>query len=77
MADSYNMLVVKLFNNAEGASRYLQDIKDNSDEILSGIAPAQYRMMIISRDNLGILLERKELTPYYLFYLQHYTGQEQ
>ena len=77
MADSYNMLVVKLFNNAEGASRYLQDIKGNSDEILSGIAPAQYRMMIISRDNLGILLERKELTPYYLFYQQHYLGQEQ
>ena len=77
MADSYNMLVVKLFNNAEAASRYLRDIRDNSDEILPGIAPAQYRMMIISRDNLGILLERKELTPYYLFYQQHYLGQEQ
>jgi len=77
MADSYNMLVVKLFNNAEAASRYLQDIRDNSNEILSGIAPAQSRMMIISRDNFGILSERKELTPYYLFYQQHYLGQEQ
>jgi hypothetical protein len=71
------MLVVKLFNNAEAASRYLQDIRENSNEILSGIAPAQYRMMIISRDNFGILSERKELTPFYLFYRQHYSGQEQ
>lgn len=76
MVDSYNTLVVKLFNNAEAASRYLQGIRENRDSILAGIAPSQYRMMIISRDNFRILSQRKELTPYYLFYLKHYLRQE-
>ncbi|MCD4711043.1 MAG: tetratricopeptide repeat protein [Bacteroidales bacterium] len=76
MVDSYNMLIVKLFINAEAASRYLRDIRENRDSILAGIAPSQYRMMIISRDNFEVLLERKELTPYYLFYLKHYLMQE-
>jgi hypothetical protein len=31
--------------------------------------------MIISLDNFGTLSERKELTPYYLFYLKHYLNQ--
>jgi TolA-binding protein len=76
MNDSYNTLIVKLFNNAEGASRYLQDIERNTESILNGLAPSQYRMMIISLDNFGTLEERKELTPYYLFYLNRYFIQE-
>jgi len=76
MTDSYNALVVSRFNNAEGASRYLQDIQQNSDTILTGITASQYRMMIISTDNYQILSEDKELMPYYLFYMKHYLLQE-
>jgi tetratricopeptide (TPR) repeat protein len=73
MADSYNVLVVKLFNNAEAASRYYRVLQENRDSILSGMAPSQYRMMIISLDNYTILTQRKELIPYYLFYQKHYS----
>ena len=76
MLDSYNLLVVRLFNNSESAFRYLRDIEENNESILSGLVPSQYRMMIISQDNFGILSERKELTPYYLYYQNHYLNQE-
>jgi tetratricopeptide (TPR) repeat protein len=76
MLDSYNILIVKLFNNFESAFRYLADIEANRESVLSGLSPSQYRMMIISPDNFGILSERKELTPYYLFYQKHYLNQE-
>lgn len=76
MNDSYNILIVRLFNNAEGASRYLQDIRENRDTIVKGLEQSQYRMMIISLDNFGTLTERKELTPYYLFYRERYLNQE-
>jgi len=76
MADSYNILIVKLFNNAEGASRYLRDIEQNHDTILREMEESQYRIMIISLDNFGVLSERKEITPYYLFYLNSYFNQE-
>ena len=77
MLDSYNTLVVKLFNNAEGASRYLRDIEENRDTVLQEIPPSLYRMMIISEANFVTLTERKELTPYYLFYQKHYLKQEE
>ena len=76
MTDSFNALVVSRFNNAQGASRYLLDIQQNSGTILSGIEASQYRLMIISRDNYQILSEDKELMPYYLFYMKHYLLQE-
>ena len=76
MTDSFNALVVSRFNNAQGASRYLRDIQQNSGTILSGIEASQYRLMIISRDNYQILSEDKELMPYYLFYMKHYLLQE-
>jgi len=76
MTDSYEVLLVKLFLNAEAATRYLIDIERNSDVILSGVASSQYRMMIISSDNFGILSKRKELVPYFLFFQKHYNPQE-
>jgi hypothetical protein len=76
MLDSYNILIVKLFNNAEGASRYLRDIGENRETVLKEMAQSTYRLMIISEDNFGTLTERKELIPYYLFYLKHYLNQE-
>jgi TolA-binding protein len=76
LTDSYNMLVVRLFNNAEGATRYLQVIEENSQEIMGEIAPSSYRMMIISTDNFNILSEEKEFNPYFLFYLKYYQNQE-
>jgi tetratricopeptide (TPR) repeat protein len=76
MLDSYNILIVKLFNNAEGASRYLRDIGENRETILKEMAQSTYRLMIISEDNFGTLKEGKELIPYYLFYLKHYLNQE-
>jgi len=74
--DGYNMLAVSVFNNSSGAMRYLQVIGEHSDEILAGIDPSQYRMMVISEDNLTILKEQKVFNPYYLFYLQHYVSQD-
>jgi len=76
MVDSYNMLVVKLFTNAETASRYLRDISANTDSILAGLNASQYRIMIISRDNFEVLSRQKEVTPYYLFYQKHYLEKE-
>ena len=76
MQDSYNTLVVKLFNNAQGASRYLRDIGENRETILKDISESQYRLMIISLDNFVVLSERKELIPYYLFYSNHYLKLE-
>jgi len=76
MTDSYQVLLVKLFLNAEAASRYLKDIARNRETILSGLDPSQYRLMIISRDNYGILSERKALVPYHLFFQNHYNPQE-
>jgi TolA-binding protein len=76
MLDSYNILIVKLFNNAEGASRYLEDIVENSETVLKEMTQSTYRLMIISEDNFGTLTEGKELIPYYLFYQKHYLNQE-
>jgi len=76
LEDSYNLLYVSVFNNAEGASRYLGQIRDNSREILGEIDPARYRMMIISTSNFEILSEEKVFNPYYLYYLRHYQNQE-
>jgi len=76
LTDSYNMLVVRLFNNAEGANRYLQVIEENMQEIMGGIPPFKFRMMIISKDNFNILSEEKGFNPYFLFYLKYYQNQE-
>ena len=76
LTDSYNMLFVSKFNNAEGAARYLEVIDENIQEIMGGIPPPKFRMMIISSDNFEILSEEKEFNPYYLFYLKHYQSQE-
>ena len=76
LKDKNNMLAVKVFNNADGAMRYLREISSNSNEILEGIIPSNYRMMIISLDNFTILSEKKESNPYFLFYQKHYLNQE-
>jgi hypothetical protein len=76
LKDGYNMLVVKSFTNAEGASRYLRVIRENSSQVLAGISPDHYRMMVISLDNLATLSRQKVHNPYYLFYLKHYLNQE-
>ncbi|MEN8229010.1 MAG: tetratricopeptide repeat protein [Bacteroidota bacterium] len=76
LTDSYNMLMVRIFTNAEGAERYLQVIEENRDAIFSGIQASQYRMMLISSDNFEILSTEKVYNPYYLFYLNHYINKE-
>jgi len=76
LTDSYNLVFVNPFNNAEGAARYLQVIDGNIQEIMDGIPPSKYRLMIISTENFQVLSEEKEFNPYYLFYLKYYLGQE-
>ena len=76
LRDGYQMIVVQLFTNAEGAGRYLDVIRDNLSQIVAGIPETNYRMMIISRDNFAILSREKEHNPYYLFYLNHYLNPE-
>lgn len=74
--DGYNMLTVKTFNNADAAMRYLQVIQENAGEILSGIDPSNFRMMVISSDNYSVLTENKAFNPYFLFFQGHYINQK-
>ncbi len=74
--DGYNMLVVRLFNNADASLRYLQVIRENAGEITGGMAEGNYRMAVISADNYGILEGHKAFNTYYLFYRGHYENQE-
>ena len=76
LSDGFNMLAVKVFNNADGAMRYLREIETNSEAILQGIMPSRTRMMIISLDNYTTLSENRQSNPYYLFYMNHYLNQE-
>jgi len=76
LTDGYNMLVVQLFTNADGATRYMEVIRENRFQILEGVAESNVRMMIISSDNFATLSEEKIHNPYYLFYLKHYLNQE-
>ena len=70
------MIVVQAFTNAEGASRYLELIRENRSQILAGVSDSNFRMMIISSDNYATLSGEKVQNPYYLFYLKHYLNQE-
>ncbi|MCK4745848.1 MAG: tetratricopeptide repeat protein, partial [Bacteroidales bacterium] len=76
LSDGYYMLVVQTFNNAEGAARYLDVIRENSTVILNGIPETNFRMMVISLDNFATLAQQQAHNPYYLFYLKHYLNQE-
>jgi tetratricopeptide (TPR) repeat protein len=76
LTDGYNMLAVKVFNNADGAMRYLNEIETNLEVILQGIMPSRSRMMIISMDNFATLSENRQSNPYYLFYQNHYLNQD-
>ncbi len=74
--DGYQMIVVQIFTNAEGAGRYLDVIRENSSQIVAGVPETNYRMMIISLDNFAVLSAEKIHNPYYLFYLKHYLNLE-
>jgi len=76
-SSAYDLLVVREFNNAAAAGRYLQVIAENSEQILAGIPPSQYRMMIISEENFEILTGQREINPYDLFYKKHYQNPEE
>ncbi len=76
LKDGYHMIVVQAFTNAEGASRYLELIRENRSQILAGVSDSNFRMMIISSDNYATLSGEKVQNPYYLFYLKHYLNQE-
>jgi hypothetical protein len=71
------MLVVKSFNDAEAAERYLGVIQQDSDVILRDMALTAYRMMIISLDNFQTLSEKKVQNPYYIYYRKAYLNQEE
>lgn len=76
LEDSYNMLAVSTFINADGANRYLEAIEGAREEILGEIPANRYKFMIISQENFDVLVSEKEYNPYYLFYLNHYLNQE-
>jgi hypothetical protein len=76
MKDGYNILAVQPFNNADAALRYMKVIRENQAEILPGIDPSRYRMMVISKDNFTVLNENKAFNPYNLFFQNHYLNQE-
>ncbi|PID93369.1 MAG: hypothetical protein CSA96_00060 [Bacteroidetes bacterium] len=70
------VIVVKLFNNADGAMRYLASIREQAALIVSDAPPEAIQMMVISRDNLEILNKEKLIQPYYLFFRDHYLTQD-
>ncbi len=76
-SSAYDLLVVRKFNNAAAAGRYLQVIAENREQILAGIPPSLYRMMIISEENFEILSGQSEINPYDLFYKKHYQNPEE
>lgn len=76
LVETYNMLAVKSFTDADGANRYLQVVADSSEVILRDIPDSQYRLMIISVDNFTILTREMEHIPYFLFYRKHYLNIE-
>ncbi len=77
LTDGYQMLVVKSFNNAEAAERYLGVIEQDSEVILPDMAPSVYRMMVISQDNYRTLSEKKAHNPYYIYYRNAYLNLEE
>jgi len=76
LTETYNMLAVKTFTDAEGANRYLEIVTDSSEVIFGEIPSTQYRMMIISLDNFSTLTKEMEHIPYFLFYRKHYLNIE-
>ena len=76
LTESYYILVVQSFNNTEGATRYLEVIRENTSTILNGIPATNFRMMVISLTNFATLAQQQGHNPYYLFYLNHYLNQE-
>ncbi|MEZ5069478.1 MAG: tetratricopeptide repeat protein [Bacteroidales bacterium] len=72
LEDASQVLVVKLFNNARTATRYLDAIRGAGDQVVKNLEPSLYRMMVISRDNLEILSRDKHQEPYFLFYQNQY-----
>jgi hypothetical protein len=76
LEDSYNMLAVKAFINADGAERYQESLEENLEEILGDIPTSRYSIMTIGFENFEVLVAEKEHIPYYLFYQKYYLGQE-
>jgi tetratricopeptide (TPR) repeat protein len=76
LKDGYNMLVVKTFNSAMAARRYMEAVTRSRDTILAGVPSGHYKLMIISLDNFVILSEQKVHNPYYLFYRKYYENQD-
>lgn len=74
--DGYQLLVVRTFNSLDGAERYMEVIRENSDQIVTDIPSTQYRMMVISEQNHTILTQQKVHNPYYLFYRKYYLNEE-
>lgn len=74
--DHHHLLAVEAFTNAEAAGRYMDDFRNHTGEVLKGIGPNLYEMMIISEDNFKLLTGENEYRPYYLFYLEHYLKQK-
>ena len=73
--DGFNILVVRSFTDADGASRYMDIIRENADRILAGISGDSYRIMIISGENYRLLTKEKQVDPYYQFFRRHYLGE--
>jgi len=66
-----SFVTVEGLNNDQLALRYLNAIIYNTD-VFKPLANADYRNFIITTENLKILLEKKDLAPYMIFYKQFY-----
>jgi hypothetical protein len=67
-----NFLVVRSFNNREGAERYLDRVIVNQDLITKDLDQNNYDLFIVSVENYEVLKEQNELNPYLLFYEKYY-----
>ena len=72
LGDSLELVVVKGLVGAKGAQSYALKLRGPQSP-LSRLRGAGYQTLIISIDNLPLLLQRRDLEEYQRFYQQTYS----
>ncbi|MFZ5941450.1 MAG: tetratricopeptide repeat protein [Bacteroidota bacterium] len=71
--NQYNLIVVKAFNNFQGASRYAGQVRESLTEIMGEIPATEYFLLPVSGTNYNKLIQSKDLKPYLIFFESNYN----
>ncbi|MBN1131547.1 MAG: tetratricopeptide repeat protein [Bacteroidales bacterium] len=71
-----NLLKTGPFINQLGAERYRNTIEENMQVILGDVPENRYSIFIISEENYNVMLQKKGLNSYQLFYENFYLNSE-